>query len=214
MTTRVVVADDHPLLLEALAALLRGSGGFDVVEATSSGHRALKLVGTLQPDIAVLDVSMPDIGGMDILRAAAGNRWPVKIVFLSATMTGKQIAEAMELGVRGIMLKESATDDLLHCLVRVAGGHTWIPEELVARAEQDNSKDTASLIDALTRREREIAELVCQGLSNRAIAGQLGSAEGTVSIHLHNIYRKLSISSRTSLAALLVQHQILTRPGG
>lgn len=209
MTRRVIVADDHPLLLHGLADMLRNSGLFDLVEATGSGTRALALVQSLQPDIAVLDVSMPDIGGMAILRAVHMNRWPVRVVFLSATLSSKQISDAIDLGVWGLLLKDYATDSLLDCLKQVLAGNKWLPDDLVAKARRDDRADDAMKLAALTPREREITELVCRGLSNRAIATELGSSEGTVGIHLHNIYGKLDISSRTMLAALNVRYQLL-----
>lgn len=209
MTRRVIVADDHPLLLHGLADMLRSAGLFDLVEATGSGTRALALVQSLQPDIAVLDVSMPDIGGMEILRAVHANRWPVRVIFLSATLSGKQISDAIDMGVWGLLLKDYATDSLLDCLNQVLAGKKWLPDDLVAKARGDHRSDNAMRLAALTPREREITELVCRGLSNRAIATELGSSEGTVGIHLHNIYGKLDISSRTMLAALNVRYQLL-----
>lgn len=209
MTRRVIVADDHPLLLHGLADMLRSADLFDEVESTGSGTRALALVQSLQPDIAVLDVSMPDIGGMAILRAVHMNRWPVRVVFLSATLSSKQISDAIDMGVWGLLLKDYATDSLLDCLKQVLAGNKWLPDDLVAKARRNDRTDDAMKLAALTPREREITELVCRGMSNRAIATELGSSEGTVGIHLHNIYGKLDISSRTMLAALNVRYQLL-----
>lgn len=208
MSLRVLVADDHPLLLRGLADLLQATPGIDVVAATSSGSRALSIIKESRPEIAILDVSMPDVGGMDILRTIHERALPVRVVFLTATMTGPQIAEAMALGVWGLLLKDYAADSLVDCLREVAAGRKWLPEGLVARARQAGDNDPSRALDRLTRREREISELVCRGMSNKTIAQNVGSSEGTVSIHLHNVYRKLGISSRTTLAMLFVRHQV------
>lgn len=204
---RVLLADDHPLLLRGLADLLQATGEVDLVEATSSGTRALASIREKRPDIAVLDVSMPDVGGLAILRALREGGLPVRVIFLSATMTGRQIAEAIGLGVWGLLLKDYASDSLLDCLREVIAGRKWLPEELVSKARRGGGVDIGGEIASLTPREKEISALVCRGFSNKAIAGMVGSTEGTVSIHLHNIYRKLDISSRTTLATLFVQYQ-------
>ncbi|EQB15155.1 response regulator [Novosphingobium lindaniclasticum] len=204
---RVIVADDHPLLLRGLADLLQAMPQVDLVEATGSGTRALAVIRDRKPDVAVLDVSMPDVGGLAILRAIREAGLPVRVIFLSATMTGRQIAEAIGLGVWGLLLKDYASDSLLDCLREVIAGRKWLPEDLVTKARRGGGVDIRSDIAGLTPREKEISALVCRGFSNKAIAGMVGSTEGTVSIHLHNIYRKLDISSRTTLATLFVQYQ-------
>ena len=211
---RVIVADDHPLLLRGLADLLQAMPEVDLVEATGSGTRALAVVRDRKPDVAVLDVSMPDVGGLAILRAIREAGLPVRVIFLSATMTGRQIAEAIGLGVWGLLLKDYASDSLLDCLREVIAGRKWLPEDLVAKAKRGGGVDIRSDIAGLTPREKEISALVCRGFSNKAIAGLVGSTEGTVSIHLHNIYRKLDISSRTTLATLFVQYQAQVSDSG
>lgn len=207
MTCRTIIADDHPLFLRGLADLLRQAGIVDLIEASGSGTRALAVIREEMPDVAVLDPSMADPGGMAILRTIHDNRWPVRVIFLSATMTGRQISDAIDLGVWGLLLKDYAAISVLDCLKAVIAGRRWLPDDLVARARRDRGTDAAMAIASLTPRELEISELVCRGYSNKVIAGAVGSTEGTVSIHLHNIYRKLDISGRTTLAMLFVKYQ-------
>lgn len=208
MNPRVLVADDHPLLLRGLSDLLEATPDVDLIAATSSGPRALSIIRDSQPEIAILDVTMPDVGGMDILRTIHARALPVRVIFLTATMRGQQVAEAIDLGVWGILLKDYAADSLVDCLREVAAGRKWLPAELVARGKQSRESDPAAALACLTSRERQISELVCRGLSNRSIAASVGSTEGTVSIHLHNVYRKLGIGSRTTLATMFVRHQV------
>lgn len=202
----VVLADDHPLLLRGLQGLLNAAAEFDVLAATASGTQALSLICDLRPDLAVLDVSMPDTGGLEIQRAIVEKRLPVKVIFLAATLTDQQIADAISMGASGILLKEYAPEALLDCMRQVVGGEKWLPRELVARATSALSSSSPQKLNLLTARERDVAVLICGGLSNRAIAQKLGTTEGTISIHLHNIYRKLEITNRTTLAALHVQY--------
>ena len=205
----IVVADDHPLLLRGVEDLLQSVGMFEVIEATESGVQALATIRSRKPDIALLDISMPDMSGMAILKAVRDEKWPVCVVFLTATLSGRQVSEAIALGVRGLLLKDYASETLVDCMKEVAAGRRWFPDDLIAKARSEGTDAGTPDIGALTPREREISGLVCRGLTNRAIANELGSSEGTVSIHLHNIYRKLDISSRTALTALMVQQRAL-----
>jgi DNA-binding NarL/FixJ family response regulator len=203
----VIIADDHPLLLRGLKDLLLCDDRIELIEATSSGVRALACIRTMQPDIAVLDVSMADVGGLAILRAVRDHGWPVKVVFLTASISGRQIFDAIEMGVWGLLLKDYAASSLHDCIGHVMRGGKWLPEDLVAKARRDNELTESTQLDCLTARELEIAELVCRGFSNKMIAQQLGSSEGTVAIHLQHIYRKLEISSRTTLATIFIQNK-------
>ncbi|AZO41509.1 response regulator transcription factor [Mesorhizobium sp. M7D.F.Ca.US.005.01.1.1] len=130
----VVLADDHPLLLRGLQGVLKAAPDFNVLAATASGVQALSLISDLRPDLAVLDVSMPNVGGLAIQRTVLQERLPVKVIFLTASLTGRQIADAISMGVWGILLKEYATEVLLDCMRQVASGEKWLPPELVARA--------------------------------------------------------------------------------
>ena len=202
----VVLADDHPLLLRGLQEILGTADDFKVVGAASDGADAMSLIRDLRPDMAVLDVAMPGMGGLDLLRALQGQRHRLKAIFLTATISGPQIADAMAMGVWGILLKEYAPEALLDCMRQVAKGEKWLPSDLVAKAGAMPQMAVFEKFGCLTARERQIAALICGGLSNRTIAQKLGASEGTIGIHLHNIFRKLEISNRTTLAALHVQY--------
>jgi DNA-binding NarL/FixJ family response regulator len=202
----VVLADDHPLLLRGLQGLLKTARDFTVLAATASGAHALSLIDDLRPDLAVLDISMPDVGGFEIQRTVSRRRLPVKVIFITASLTGRQIADAISMGAWGILLKEYAPEVLLDCMRQVASGEKWLPQELVVRATSAGPSDSPQKLDLLTAREREVAAQICGGLSNRAIAQKLGTSEGTIGIHLNNIYRKLDITNRTTLAALHLQY--------
>lgn len=202
----IVLVDDHPLLLRGLQDILGKAVDFKVVGAGTNGAEATSLIQALRPDIAVLDIAMPKLDGLCVLRSLRSQRQRPKMIFLTATISGAQIADALALGVWGILLKEYAPDALLDCLRQVAAGKRWLPDDLVARAKAKPETNVVQKFSRLTARELEIAALVCQGLSNRAIAQQLGASEGTIRIHLHNIFRKMELANRTALAALHVQY--------
>lgn len=203
----VVLCDDHPLLLRGLCDLLELEADFPVVGASTSGREALNLLRGGSAGIGLIDVTMPEFGGMDILREVVASQLDVRIVFLTATITATQISEALHLGVAGLLLKESAPEALIHCLREVSAGRRWLPSELAAKAVAPAMASGGSQTSAgatLTRREMEIAKLVCRGYSNKMIARELDSSAGTVKIHLQNIYQKLQIANRTALASLLM----------
>lgn len=202
----VVLCDDHPLLLRGLCDLLELEPDFPMVGASTSGREALELLKREDVAIGVIDVSMPDFGGMEILREVVKLGVDVRIIFLTATITGPQIIEALDLGVAGLLLKESAPEALITCLREVAAGRRWLPPELLAKADSRPTprREQSSACAALTRREMEIANLVCRGYSNKMIARELASSAGTVKIHLQNIYQKLQIANRTALASLIL----------
>jgi two-component system, NarL family, nitrate/nitrite response regulator NarL len=208
---RILLADDHPVVLSGLQALLRRIPGLEIIDAQSDGTGALKTIRTLEPDIAVLDILMPGLTGIEVLEAAESEGLPTRIVFLTASATDENIAAAVRGGAWAIMLKDSAPEDLVHCLNAVAAGERWLAPEVVApalRREAERREDIAKIDSLVTPREREIAVLVARGLSNKEIARRINISEGTVKIHLHNAYNKLGVANRTSLATLAHRHWV------
>src|SRR3954447_10015623 len=216
---RVVLADDHPIVLDGLQALLRSEPGVEVVAAAPDGAIALELIRTHEPSMAVLDITMPQLTGLEVLEALEADGLATRVVLLTGSATDEQIATAVERSAWGLLLKEHALDTLIQCLKTVAAGQRWLPEELVASAVRraaERRETVVQLRRVLTAREYEIAGLVAQGLSNKHIARLLKLSEGTVKIHLHNIYEKLGgvdriwSVNRTSLAVLMRNSQEAT----
>lgn len=200
--TRLILADDHPLLLRGVADLVSLEPDFEVVATATSGREALAAIERMTPELLVLDINMPDLTGLAVLRAIHRADLQVRVIFLTATITPREISEALAFGAWGLLLKESAPDLLVDCLRAVVRGEHWHPQELLARADTEQATPDALQLAQLTMRERQIVTLVCKGLSNKAIAQHVGTAEGTVKIHLNNVFRKLGLSNRTSLVAL------------
>ena len=215
---RIVLADDHPLVLSGLQALLQPEPSVEIVAAAQDGATALDMIRTHEPDIAVLDISMPQLTGLGVLEAIEADGLSTRVVILTASASDEQIATAVERVAWGLLLKVNALGTLLECLETVLSGQRWLPQELVApalrRATEQRKKDVR-LEGVLTGREYEIARLVAEGLSNKHICRQLTISEGTVKVHLHKVYQKLEISNRTSLAVLMRNSQapgVLTLP--
>lgn len=200
--TRVLIADDHPVVLSGIQSILLDTP-YEVVAAARTGAEALDMIAAARPDILILDVRMPELSGLDVVRALRSRGDTRPVVLLTASLADELLLEAIDLGVQGIVLKEGAQHLLVRCLDEVKSGRRWIEHGLLQQAlDLKMGGGKAKGVGALSPRERAIAGLVAQGLRNREIAGQLGITEGTVKIHLHRIYEKLGVSNRTELAVL------------
>lgn len=199
--SKVLLADDHPFLRSGVELALSRSP-YWIVHSASDGADALEGFAAHEPDILVLDLQMPPPGGLDVVARlrADGRRQPV--LLLTAEIDDRQLARAKELEVEGILLKQSAGTDLVRALDTIAAGEKFYDPPIADRiATLDGSCDPLS---PLAARERELAELVAQGMRNRDIAQRLSLTEATVKFYLHQIYQKLGIESRTELAFLVL----------
>ncbi len=195
--TRVLIADDHPMIAAALDELMRGTD-YELVGRARSGTDAMAQVQRLKPDILLLDVNMPDGSGLDVLRQLRESKRAPSIILLTAGMEDPQLIAADALAPEGIVLKTSDPGLLLECMAQVRSGQRWVDPEVAERTRA--AKERASMAPSLTPRERELVELVRQGLRNRDIASQLGVTEGTVKVYLHAIFDKVGVDNRTELA--------------
>lgn len=197
---RVLVADDDPLTLAGIELLL-GASNYKVVATAASGKEVLESLPSSRPDILILDIRMPDRSGLDVLRTLRGRGDMRPIVLLTGSIDDQNAKEAIDLGVNGLVIKGSAPRDLPVCLDTVAKGRRWFDQEVMQRAMDFAQAPAAeqSPFNQLSPRERGIALLVQRGLRNKEIADELGLTEGTVKVHLHKIFEKLDLRSRTDL---------------
>jgi len=212
MPTRVIVADDHPIVLDGLAQLLAADPEFQVVALCKDGEEALSTIRKTKPDIAVLDVRMPRVSGLGILRAIVEERIPTRVILLTAEISDDDVVDAVRLGVAGMVLKETASRKLLAALSKVAAGETSLDQTVVRRAVDKLLRAKSGVMQAervLTNREIEVVRLVATGLRNKQIADQLSITEGTVKIHLHTIFEKLGVSSRVELSNYARERSLL-----
>lgn len=172
----------------------------------------MSAVRTHQPDVVVLDLRMPGRSGLDALRDLADERPSCRTVLLTAAITQDQVVEAVKLGARGLVLKESPPETLVACIRRVHRGEQWIDHDTVTRAFQGVLEREAAFREAgetLTLREIEIVKMIGQGMRNRVIAEALSISEGTVKVHLHNIYEKLGVDGRLALVVYAQQKGLI-----
>ena len=209
---RIVLADDHPIVLHGLEQLLGRHDDISVVATCADGRSAIAAVLEQCPDVLLVDLRMEPLGGLDVLRALATKAAPCPSIMLTAAASDDEIVEAMRLGARALILKDESPDVLLDCVRRVYRGEQWIDREKVAAAFKrvlQRESSAQQTVSALTPREAEIVKMVARGLRNKAIAEQLKISEGTVKVHLHNIFEKCGLDGRLELV-LYAQDKGLT----
>jgi DNA-binding NarL/FixJ family response regulator len=202
MAIQLVIVDDHPIVLHGLKRLFESTEGFAVVECCASGAEAVAAARSRRFDVMLLDLRMPGQTGMDVLRLIAAEKLPGRIVMLTAAITDDEVVQAVMLGAQGVVMKESSPETLIECVRRVHLGEQWIDRETMGRAFGRVAQREEAVREAgkvLTPREIEIVRMITQGLRNKAIAERLSISEGTVKIHLHNIYEKLGVDGRLEL---------------
>jgi DNA-binding NarL/FixJ family response regulator len=212
MRIRVVLVDDHPIVLQGLQQLFSRQPDFSVVQACADAETALQAVRAHRPDVLILDLRMPGRSGLDLLRAMNDEQLDCYSVLLTATIQDDEVVEAIRLGVTGLVLKESSPETLLKCVRRVNRGERWIDQETVERAFRTVVGREAAereIAKTLTPREIEIVKMMAEGLRNRAIGDRLGISEGTVKVHLHNIYEKLGLDGRLELVLYAKQKGVV-----
>lgn len=216
---RILAADDHPIFRHGLRGLLEAEPDFQVVGEAADGTEVLEKVPALQPDVLLLDLAMPRLGGMEALRelarTSAGARQGLRIVVLTVAIEKRQILEALQLGAHGIVLKDAAAQLLIKALRAVVSGQYWVGRESVADLVQYLRRlapavpDKPGQVRLLTSREREILSAIVGGLTNREIAEKLSISEDTVKHHLSRIFDKVGVSHRLELAMFAVNHGLV-----
>ena len=216
-TIRIVVADDHPVVRFGVRNMLLNEPGFEVVGEAEDGDDAITQTIELEPDILLLDLLMPRLPGLEAMRAIMTKSPRVKIMLLTSTISTQQIIEALQIGARGIVLKNSVAGDLTQALRAVLGGDYWIGGERVAnllKALQQLTAQAAALPErktyGLTPRELEVVTCIVEGCSNRDIAKQFSISEETVKRHLSNVFDKTGVSTRLELALFAIAHHLVT----
>jgi DNA-binding NarL/FixJ family response regulator len=202
---RLVLVDDHPIVLAGLERLFADTPDVEVVARCETGHQALDAARTLKPDLVLLDLKLPDMSGIEVLKTIRAERLPTRVVLLSAAAMTDDIAAARELA-DGLLYKDLSPADLVAEVTKAAAGVKTFPPEIPEEAS------VRAVRTALSSRELQVVKAVSAGLRNRAIAQQLGIAEGTVKLHLHNIYEKLGIDSRLELMLLATRAGIGSDP--
>jgi RNA polymerase sigma factor (sigma-70 family) len=209
----VLLAEDHHLVREALRALLEENKGIEVVGQAEDGFVALELAASLRPDIVVMDISMPNLNGLEATARMRGLPRPPGVIILSQHSGTEYVVQALVSGAKGYLLKDSVVDDLTEAITVVFQGETYLSGQLPQATIEDLVRRRETLpspLERLTPREREVLQLVAEGNTNRQIASKLSISVKTVEKHRFNLMEKLGIRDVTGLVRFAVAHGIVT----
>lgn len=216
---RILIADDHPIFRDGLRRLLESEPGFKVVAEACDGVEAVEFVRRFKPDILLLDLAMPRRHGLEALRELSLNASSMRVILLTAAAEREQIVEALQLGARGVVLKDCGTEILLKSIRAVLNGEYWVGREPVSNLVQylRSLMDSANKITrdkrfGLTPRELEVVSAVVAGFANKEIAEYFKISEDTVKHHLSNIFDKVGVSTRLELALFAVNQSLPFKP--
>jgi DNA-binding NarL/FixJ family response regulator len=216
---RIVVADDHTIFRDGLRRLLEAEPELKVIGEAADGAEAVAQTRELSPDILLLDLAMPRVPGMDVLRdlSANGDGLHTKIIVLTAAVERIQMVQALQMGARGVVMKEAATQLLMKAIRTVMAGQFWIGREAVGdivefmRTNPSGEKSPHNY--GLTKREMEILATIVGGLTNKEIARKFSLSEDTVKHHLTNIFDKVGVTSRLELALFAINNRLIEPAG-
>ena len=189
---RVLVADDHPVVRQGIMANVKPQGDMTVVAEAGDGVEALELIKEQLPDVVMLDLRMPRMDGLDVLKEVNKSRLPCKVIIMTTFDSEEDVQRAMKAGARGYLLKDSTQEEILDAIRRVSLGETYLPARIVQKVAEGMRKPE------LSPREVEVLQWVAAGKSNKEIGAQLFIAEGTVKTHVKNVLEKLAVVGRTA----------------
>ena len=201
MKIRLVLADDHPIVLEGLEQLLSLEKDCEVVARAKNGDEALQAVRQFQPDVLVLDLRMPGTDGLAVLEEMRREALPTRVVILSA-MNSDDLFEAIRLGARGVVLKDMAPRLLMQCVRTVHAGGKWLEKGVATSAVDkllEREAGIKAVAETLTPRELQVARMIAKGVPSKTVASRLAITEGTAKLHLHHVYEKLKVEGRVGL---------------
>ena len=211
---KIVIAEDHTILRAGLRALLSGQNGLEVIGEAGDGREAIRKVDTLQPDLLLIDLSMPKLNGIDAIREIKSQHPKIKIIVLTVHKSEEYIIAALQAGANGYMLKDASQNELLLAIDYVLNGKTFlspsISDKVVDAVLNTDKKDKpAAVLENLTAREREILKLVAEGNTNKKIADHLCISLKTVEKHRSNLMKKLDLRNTAALTAYAIEKKMV-----
>lgn len=207
MPLRCLVADDHPAILDAVSRFLEGSDEVELVGQARDGQQALRLIGELSPDVAVLDIRMPALSGIEIARQLGAAGSATMVILYTADAERAHVLEALDAGARGFLLKEAPLDDLIRAIEMVGAGATYVDPALTGVLTGPHATER---LPTVTKREREVLRLLAAGMRNEQVALELSISPLTVKTHVRRAMDKLEADTRTQAVARALRESLIT----
>ena len=210
MTVRVILADDHKIMREGIHALLENEPGIEVVGEAEGGETAVRLAREYKPDVVIMDITMPDLSGIEATRRILADMPEVKIIALSMHSDRRFVREMLDAGASGYLLKDAAYEELRNALYAVSRNQTYLSPALDSPTQEQSAAvnaepDPAKPAGVLSKREREILQLISEGESTRHIALSLSLSEKTIAAHRSHIMHKLKVKSVAELTKYAIR---------
>lgn len=211
MSINIMISDDHKMIREGIKQLLELDGDMKVIAEAEDGVDCLELLSEQKPDILLLDINMPNMNGIDVLKEIKQKRYPIKVLMLTVHNEVEYLVKAVDIGADGYILKDSDSNELKNAIHTIYNGKSYIQPSLIPalNSKMISRDNDMAKIESLTKRELEILILLSEGLLNREIAEACDIRERTVKNHIFNIFKKLDVSDRTQAAVFAIKNDLV-----
>lgn len=210
--TRILIVDDHTMVRDGLSSMLQRQPDFEVVGEASNGKEGVEQAERLRPDLILMDLRMPEMDGVEAMRKIRIHQPEVDFLVLTTFDTDEYIFDAVEVGAKGFLLKDTSRDELFNAVRTISNGNSYFQPDIASRLADQFAvlrKGGGHVTDALSEREREVLNLIAQGKSNKEVASELSLSESTVKSHVSNIFSKLGVNDRTGAVTTAIQKGII-----
>lgn len=211
MAINIMITDDHSMIREGLKSLLELDGDIKVIAEAVDGKDCLDKLDVYKPDVLLLDINMPNMNGLDVLKELKTRKSKVKVLVLTVHNETEYLMKAVDIGINGYVLKDSESAELKKAIHTIMDGETYIQPSLIPalNAKRLERNEDEEKIDSLTRRELEVLKLLAIGMYNKEVAEKLEISERTVKNHVSNIFKKLEVTDRTQAAVFAIRNNLI-----
>lgn len=211
MAVKIMITDDHSMIREGLKNLLELDGDIEVIAEAEDGMECLDKLESIHPDVLLLDINMPKMNGLEVLKKLKEKRSKLKVLVLTVHNETEYLMKAVDIGINGYVLKDSESSELKKAIFAIYEGETYIQPSLIPALNSkmiEKDKDEVK-IDSLTRRELEVLKLLAIGMYNKEVAEKLDISERTVKNHVSNIFKKIEVTDRTQAAVFAIRNSLV-----
>ena len=211
MAVKIMITDDHSMIREGLKNLLELDGDIEVIAQAVDGKDCLDKLEIYKPDVLLLDINMPNMNGLEVLKQLKAKKLKIKVLVLTVHNETEYLMKAVDIGINGYVLKDSESSELKKAIFAIVDGETYIQPSLIPalNAKRIERNEDEEKIDALTRREMEVLKLLAIGMYNKEVAEKLEISERTVKNHVSNIFKKLEVTDRTQAAVFAIRNNLI-----